>query len=76
MFGIAWPHTYLGPVHDVSFDDPEFVAVLVPVPWEPTLLGWLNVWSGARGGDDYAIRVHDLVVEDWLRRGWNNVFLD
>ena len=64
------------PVHHVSFDDPEFVAVLVPVPWEPTLLGWLTVWRVARSEEHNAIRVHDLVVEDWLRRGWNNVFLD
>ena len=76
ILGKVWPHSFLGPVHEVSYEHPDFVTVLVPVPWEPTLLGWLNVWSGARGGVDYAIRVCDGEVATWVLRGWTNLFLN
>ena len=60
------PYTYLGPVHDVDYDHPAFVTVLVPLPWAPTVLGWLNVWCGFRGGEVYAVRVCDAEVAGWV----------
>ena len=68
-----FPHQYLGPVHRICYAHPTFVADLVPAPWNPTLLAWLDVWSK---GIDYVERVGSLEIEDWRRRGWSDRFLD
>ena len=74
--GRVRPNSFLGPVHQICNADPELVAVLVPVPWEPTLLGWLNVWGNRDGGADYALRLCDEELDDWRRGGWVNQFID
>ena len=69
------PLQFIGPVHQFSHSD-FFVTVEVPLPNNLNCLAWMNIWSCVRGpGVNYAYIVSQGVLADWLRGGFQAIFL-
>ena len=64
------PWQYIGPVHLVSQDHPNFVSVLVPHP-QIGLLTWLDIWGLNKPPCHI---VSDNVLAAWFRKGFHNMF--
>ena len=79
-----------GPVHafEETWNSKGFVSILVPPPWSklrnttqhlPSLV-WINVykrhWDLHARAVRWAEPVHESVVEDWVKRGWQHNFYD
>ena len=78
------PKQLIGPVHAAGGTAScRFIAVLVEHPLHPGLLAWMNIWSAddehvrlVDWGRCYARVVSDPELAEWLRKGWQNTYID